>query len=41
MDHVEADPTGFSSTIGQLIVATMLLAALIVLIRWWLQQRKR
>jgi len=35
------DPTGFSSTIGQLIVAAMLLIWLIVLIRWWNQQRKR
>jgi hypothetical protein len=38
---VQSDPTGFSSPIGQLIVAGMLLASLIVLIRWWRQQNKR
>jgi hypothetical protein len=38
---VQPDPTGFSSPIGQLIVAAMLLASLVVLIRWWREQRKR
>jgi hypothetical protein len=38
---VQSDPTGFSSPIGQLIVAGMLLAVLVVLIRWWREQNKR
>jgi hypothetical protein len=39
--RVDADPTGLSSTAGQLVIAGMLLATLVVLIRWWLQQRRR
>lgn len=39
--RMESDPTGLSSTTGQLIIAGMLLAALVVLIRWWLHQRRR
>jgi hypothetical protein len=35
----QSDPTGFSSTTGQLLVAAMLLTVLIVLIRWWRQKR--
>ena len=33
------DPTGFSSPLGQGFVALALLAALVVLVRWWWQQR--
>ncbi|MGH3794452.1 MAG: hypothetical protein ACRDSP_06140 [Pseudonocardiaceae bacterium] len=36
-----ADPTGLSSTTGQLVILFGLLAALAVLIRWWWQQRGR
>jgi hypothetical protein len=35
------DPTGFSSPLGQIIVGLALLAALIVLLRWfWLNRRR-
>lgn len=37
----QADPTGLSSTTGQLVFLLGLLAALAVLIRWWWQQRGR
>jgi hypothetical protein len=35
------DPTGLSSTVGQLVILFGLLCALAVLIRWWWQQRRR
>jgi hypothetical protein len=35
------DPTGLSSTAGQLVILFGLLSALVVLIRWWWQQRGR
>jgi hypothetical protein len=35
------DPTGLSSTTGQLVILFGLLSALVVLIRWWWQQRGR
>jgi hypothetical protein len=35
------DPTGLSSTWGQIVIMLGLLAALAVLIRWWWQQRGR
>ncbi|MCA1822639.1 MAG: hypothetical protein LC644_13155, partial [Pseudonocardia sp.] len=35
------DPTGLSSTAGQLVILFGLLSALVVLIRWWWQQRNR
>lgn len=35
----EADPTGLSSPLGQLVILFGLLAALAVLLRWWWQQR--
>jgi hypothetical protein len=35
------DPTGLSSTAGQLVILFGLLAFLAVLIRWWWQQRNR
>jgi hypothetical protein len=35
------DPTGLSSPLGQLVVAAGLVAALVVLFRWWRSQRKR
>lgn len=37
----QADPTGLSSTTGQLVILFGLLATLAVLIRWWWQQRDR
>jgi hypothetical protein len=37
----QADPTGFSSPLGQLVVLAGLVASLVVLLRWWWQQRKR
>lgn len=37
----QGDPTGLSSTTGQLVMLFGLLAALAVLIRWWWQQRGR
>lgn len=37
-----ADPTGFSSPLGQIVVGLALLAALVLTIRWWIQlNRKR
>ncbi len=36
-----ADPTWLSSTIAQLVWLFGLLAALVVLLRWWWQQRGR
>jgi len=37
----QADPTGLSSTAGQLVILFGLLSALVVLIRWWWHQRRR
>jgi hypothetical protein len=37
----QTDPTGLSSTAGQLVIILGLLAVLAVLIRWWWQQRGR
>jgi hypothetical protein len=37
----QGDLTGLSSTAGQLVILFGLLSALVVLIRWWLQQRDR
>lgn len=36
---MSSDPTGFSTSIGQLLVAAMLLIWLVVLIRWWRRNR--
>jgi hypothetical protein len=38
---VQGDPTGFSSTLGQVVVGLALLSALVLLIRWWVQNRRR
>ena len=38
---VAQDPTGMSSPLGQLVVLIGLLAALVVLLRWWWQNRNR
>jgi hypothetical protein len=35
------DPTGLSSTTGQVVILLGLISVLVVLIRWWRQQRKR
>ena len=35
------DPTGLSSPLGQLVVLIGLLASLVVLLRWWWQNRNR
>ena len=37
----DADPTGFSSPLGQLVVLAVLVSALVVTARWWWHQRKR
>lgn len=37
----QADSTGFSSPLGQIVVLLALLSSLVVLLRWWWQQRKR
>ncbi len=37
----QADPTGFSSPLGQIVVLLALLSSLVVLLRWWWQRRKR
>ncbi|WP_181779482.1 branched-chain amino acid ABC transporter permease [Pseudonocardia pini] len=36
-----SDPTGLSSPVGQAVVVLMLLASLTLLIRWWVQNRRR
>jgi hypothetical protein len=36
-----SDPTGLSSPVGQVVIALMLLASLTLLIRWWVQNRRR
>lgn len=38
---VQGDPTGFSSPLGQAVVGLALLSALVLLIRWWVQNRRR
>ncbi|WP_297492678.1 hypothetical protein [Pseudonocardia sp.] len=38
---VQGDPTGFSSPLGQVVVGLALLSALVMLIRWWVQNRRR
>jgi hypothetical protein len=35
------DPTGLSSSLGQTVVLIGLLASLVVLLRWWWQNRNR
>ncbi|AEA26752.1 hypothetical protein ACFQ34_02670 [Pseudonocardia benzenivorans] len=35
------DPTGLSSGLGRIVVLLALLASLILLLRWYNQQRKR
>ncbi|HEY1970372.1 MAG TPA: hypothetical protein VGH89_20630 [Pseudonocardia sp.] len=35
------DPTGLSSPVGQLLIGAGLVASLVVIGRWWWQQRKR
>jgi hypothetical protein len=37
----QGDPTGLSSPVGQVIVLLALLASLALLLRWWIQQRRR
>jgi hypothetical protein len=41
LDLVQGDPTGFSSPLGQLVVGLALLSALVMLIRSWVQSRRR
>jgi hypothetical protein len=36
-----SDPTGLSSPLGQAVILLMLLASLTLLIRWWVQNRRR
>jgi hypothetical protein len=38
---VQGDPTGFSSPLGQAVVGLALLSTLVLLIRWWVQNRRR
>ena len=35
------DPTGFSSPLGQIVVLLVLVTSLIVLLRWFWQNRRR
>ncbi|WP_219414590.1 hypothetical protein [Pseudonocardia nigra] len=35
------DPTGLSSPIGRLVILAGLVAALVLLLRWWWQNRGR
>jgi len=37
----QTDPTGLSSTAGQLVMAAALVAVLVVLIGWWVRLRRR
>lgn len=37
----DADPTGLSSPLGQLVSLGFMLLALTVALRWWWSQRKR
>jgi hypothetical protein len=41
MSVLAQDPTGLSSPIGQVFVAAGLVAALVVLLRWWWTNRNR
>lgn len=38
---LQADPTGLSGPLGQLVIAAMLLAAIVVALRWLWHNRKR
>ncbi|GAB2681298.1 hypothetical protein GCM10027271_48080 [Saccharopolyspora gloriosae] len=38
---MQADPTGMSSPLGQLVIAAMLLVAIVVALRWLWNQRGR
>ncbi len=38
---MQADPTGLSSPLGQLVIAAMLLVAIVVTLRWLWQNRRR
>lgn len=35
------DPTGFSSPVGQVVVLLALVASLTLLVRWWIQNRRK
>jgi hypothetical protein len=37
----QSDPTGWSSTAWSMVSLVILLGALVVLIRWWVQLRRR
>lgn len=37
----QADPTGFASPLGRVVVLLALLASLVVLVRLWIQYRRR
>ena len=37
----QADPTGFGSPLGRIVVLLALLASLAALVRLWIQYRKR
>jgi hypothetical protein len=41
MSVLAQDPTGLSSPVGQLLVLAGLAASLVLLLRWWRQNRKR
>jgi hypothetical protein len=38
---LQADPTGLSSPVGQLTIVVMLLAAIVVGLRWFWYNRRR
>lgn len=38
---LQADPTGLSGPLGQLVIAAMLLVAIIVALRWFWDRRNR
>jgi hypothetical protein len=41
MSVLAQDPTGFSSPVGRLVVLAGLVAALVLTLRWWWQNRGR
>jgi hypothetical protein len=41
MSVLAQDPTGLSSPVGRVVVLLGLLSALVVLGRWWWQNRRR
>ena len=41
MSVLAQDPTGLSSPVGRLVVLAGLVAALVLMLRWWWQNRKR